>query len=180
MAELAARKQRRTLSSFIEWAIEEALQRLPIEDPPHGSSDAPITFTDAKATLWDVEEADRFAQLALNYPGLLTYGEQKLWKFPASQIAGPVGGRTPMCPSPAAGRPCREFRDPVRCGRSRPRQHVPRAPGRRSTASSTGSGQRSSALVQAVAQPPLESVAALRFPSTAPARDARHLHAQKR
>jgi len=31
--------------------------------------------------LWDVDEADRFVKLALNYPDLLTHDEQVLWKL---------------------------------------------------------------------------------------------------
>ena len=64
LAELAARKQRRTLSSFIEWAIEENLKT-----------------TSEAADLWDVDEPDRFAKLALRYPDMLTHDEQVLWKL---------------------------------------------------------------------------------------------------
>jgi len=73
LAELAARRQRRTVSSYIEWAIEESLNRVLICE---GKS-----IADTAPTLWDVDEADRFAKLALNYPDLLTHGEQVLWKL---------------------------------------------------------------------------------------------------
>lgn len=72
-AELAARKQRRTVSSFIEWAVEEAIGHL---DAKAGSS-----FNDLINRVWDVEEADRFLKLAVNYPDLLTYDEEKIWKL---------------------------------------------------------------------------------------------------
>ncbi len=62
LAEIAARKQHRTLSSFIEWAVQEAT----VEVPP---------------ALWDVDETDRFINLAINEPALLTFEEQRLWKM---------------------------------------------------------------------------------------------------
>jgi predicted transcriptional regulator len=77
MAELAARKQRRTLSSFIEWAIEDALAHVYVEE---GSS-YQISVADDAAKLWDVDEADRFVKLALRYPDLLTHEEQVIWKL---------------------------------------------------------------------------------------------------
>lgn len=77
LAELAARKQRRTLSSFIEWAIEDTLNRFPMREGPSW-----LTTMGAEAEhLWDVEPADRFAKLALHYPELLTHDEQILWKL---------------------------------------------------------------------------------------------------
>jgi len=77
LAELAARKQRRTVSSFIEWAIEDALKRIPISE---GQS-SERTIHDEALTLWDVDDADRFARLALYFPDLLTHDEQVLWKL---------------------------------------------------------------------------------------------------
>lgn len=74
LAELAARKQRRTLSSFIEWAIEDALERVYLDE--HGTS-----VTKVANTLWDVDDSDRFAKLALRFPDLLTHEEQVLWKL---------------------------------------------------------------------------------------------------
>jgi len=73
LAELAARKQRRTLSSFIEWAIEESLRTV------HFDNDKSIA--DESRRLWDVDEPDRFAMLALSYDQLLTHEEQVLWKL---------------------------------------------------------------------------------------------------
>lgn len=78
LAELAARRQRRPLSSYIEWAIEESLGAIhPSYDDT--SCDQP-TFADVALSLWDVDEADRFANLAFKYPELLTHDEQLLWK----------------------------------------------------------------------------------------------------
>lgn len=77
LAELAARKQRRTLSSFIEWAIEDTLNRVILQyDGPDSKSVA-----DVATRLWDVDEADRFVRLAFDYPDLLTHDEQILWKL---------------------------------------------------------------------------------------------------
>src|SRR5438445_7943906 len=67
LAELAARKQRRTVSSFIEWAIEAALDQVFIREWPDGGK----TISGASEALWDVDEADRFAKLALSYPEML-------------------------------------------------------------------------------------------------------------
>jgi hypothetical protein len=66
--ELLSRKQYRTLSSVIEWSINEATAR------EHDG----IPELD---NIWDVEEADRLVKLALTYPNLLTYEEQKIWKI---------------------------------------------------------------------------------------------------
>jgi hypothetical protein len=74
LAELAARKQRRTLSSFIEWTIEEILGTVYM-------SDDVLTLASQASLLWDVDEADRFAKLALTYPDLLLHEEQVLWKL---------------------------------------------------------------------------------------------------
>ena len=80
LAELAALKQRRTVSSFIEWAIEDTLSRECIQEAGHGDERG-TTFSDVASRLWDVDDADRFAKLALNYPDLLTHEEQKRWKL---------------------------------------------------------------------------------------------------
>ena len=74
---LAARKQRRTVSSFIEWAIERALSNVILGEDP----DQVIDLDLASATLWDPDEADRFAKLALYYPDLLAFDEEVLWKL---------------------------------------------------------------------------------------------------
>jgi predicted transcriptional regulator len=65
LAELAALKQRRTVSSFIEWAIEDTLSRECIQESAYGN-DRGTTVADVASKLWDVDDADRFAKLALN------------------------------------------------------------------------------------------------------------------
>ena len=72
LAELAARKQRRTLSSFIEWAIAQSLSE--VEFTQNSS------VADNAIALWDVDECDRFVKLALRDESLLNYEEQVLWK----------------------------------------------------------------------------------------------------
>ena len=80
LAGLAARKQRRTLSSFIEWSIEESLKHVALRDyDEHGKDSAPISGQAEK--LWDVDEADRFVKLAMSYPELLNHHEQVVWKL---------------------------------------------------------------------------------------------------
>ena len=76
LAELGARKQRRTLSSYIEWAIEGSLEAVIIKR----MFDRDYSIADESANLWDVDEADRFAKLALLHPELLTHEEQIRWK----------------------------------------------------------------------------------------------------
>lgn len=73
LAELAARKQRRTVSSFIEWAVEESLNRVYLDNN--------TSLADVTENLWDVDEPDRFAKLALSYEYMLTHEEQVLWKI---------------------------------------------------------------------------------------------------
>jgi hypothetical protein len=79
VAELAARRQRRTLSSYIEWAIEDSLSRVHPAYEVQGEMEP--TFADKASSLWDVDEADRFARLALNYSDLLDHEEQRVWKL---------------------------------------------------------------------------------------------------
>jgi hypothetical protein len=82
LVELAARQQRRTVSSFIEWAIEEMLCQMPLRPKGMpGLSAIDATIMSEGNYLWDVEEADRFAKLAINHPGLLTHEEQLWWKI---------------------------------------------------------------------------------------------------
>lgn len=76
LAELASRAQRRTLSSYIEWAIETSFsQILPSPSNHH------VSLNDVASALWDVDEPDRFVTLASRYPDLLTHEEQRRWKL---------------------------------------------------------------------------------------------------
>ncbi len=81
LAELAARKQRRTVSSFIEWAVEESLNRVVIDEDKTFGGQNDKSIADVAAYLWDVDDPDRFAKLAIRYPDMLTHEEQTLWKL---------------------------------------------------------------------------------------------------
>ena len=72
MAELGARKQRRTLSSFIEWAVEDVLSRISL-----GTAGL-MTIWDESQVLWDPHPAIRYFALAGEHPELLTFSEQKI------------------------------------------------------------------------------------------------------
>lgn len=75
LAEIAARKQRRSLANFMEWAIELGLKHTDLRDYEGSKS-----IWDKSSDLWDVDEADRLANLAFEEPNLMTYDEQILWK----------------------------------------------------------------------------------------------------
>lgn len=83
LAELAARKQRRTLSSYIEWAIEKSLADVVLSTRYSGESlehEETTTLADQAGELWDVDPAERLARLAMIHESLLTHDEQVLWK----------------------------------------------------------------------------------------------------
>ncbi|SHJ67403.1 hypothetical protein SAMN02745165_02911 [Malonomonas rubra DSM 5091] len=80
LVELAARSQRRTVSSYIEWAIEQSLQKVILFEG-RSSAECDVNLAEAGADLWDVDEADRLVRLADQYPEMLTYDEQVLWKL---------------------------------------------------------------------------------------------------
>ena len=81
LCELAARAQRRTKSSFIEWAISEALKavRIPGTSQAYGHDDQ--STDDLASALWDVDELDRLLALAFSAPVLMTHEEQLIWKI---------------------------------------------------------------------------------------------------
>ena len=82
LLELAARKQRRTVSSFIEWAVEESLKQVLIREVSNSNSGVSnLSIADVAAVLWDVDESDRLALLAFDYPDMLTHEEQTIWKM---------------------------------------------------------------------------------------------------
>lgn len=77
LADLAARKQRRSLSSYIEWVIEESLKKTYLASE-HEQAES---LAEQAPALWDVDDADRFVKLALRHPQLLTHEEQVRWKL---------------------------------------------------------------------------------------------------
>lgn len=78
LAEVAARKQRRTLSSYVEWAVSQSFQSVELEE---ADRDCEAVFLSSKAeSLWDSDDAERFVKLCIEYPDLLTFEEQTRWK----------------------------------------------------------------------------------------------------
>lgn len=82
LADVAARKQRRTLSGYIEWAVEQSLASVTLDGPLGDATANSKTVADADRVLrlWDVEEADRVLTLAFHFPELLNYDEQLIWR----------------------------------------------------------------------------------------------------
>jgi hypothetical protein len=80
-AELASRIDRRTLSSFVEQAIADAITRKIIRVNPRDPKDPQVRSLMEQTELWDVFEPDRFVKLALHHPELLTHHEQIVWKL---------------------------------------------------------------------------------------------------
>lgn len=102
LADIAAKVQRRNLTDFIEWAIEEAVKTISIKagNNPYGDNDEPLygdgpgaavtgrkdasvldySIAARSHELWDVDEADRFVKLATKFPYLLDYEQEQLWK----------------------------------------------------------------------------------------------------
>lgn len=80
LAEIAARCQRRTVSSYIEWAVLESLNGIRLPDGFGGSNI--VEFVSDKAEkLWSVDESERLARLAIIQPELLNHDEQVLWQL---------------------------------------------------------------------------------------------------
>lgn len=84
LCDLAARAQRRTKSSFIEWAISASLSQVGIEDAngnAWGAADEQSSLQDYANQLWHVDEPDRLVALALLAPSLMNHEEQMIWRF---------------------------------------------------------------------------------------------------
>jgi hypothetical protein len=73
LSEIAARKQRRSLANFIEWAVERALDETKI-----GMGESVLSQSQR---LWALEPPDRLVILSRNYPDLLTYEEQVIMRI---------------------------------------------------------------------------------------------------
>jgi hypothetical protein len=83
LAELAARRQRRTLSSYIEWAVAESLDMFVDWEPSRIGDDGQLEAE----RFWDVDDCDRLVKLALYDKSLLNFREQVLWKRIQEQAA---------------------------------------------------------------------------------------------
>lgn len=82
MAELCARKHRRTLSSFIEWAVNDSINKEIIHPSPNMND---CTFFDASHYLWCLDKNERLTRLAERFPYLLTYSEEMKLKETAGK-----------------------------------------------------------------------------------------------
>ncbi|AZG10829.1 hypothetical protein EGT29_24705 [Pigmentiphaga sp. H8] len=70
LLDLCARIQRRTVTNFVEWAVEESFKQVHISDK--------TTVAEEAGLLWKIRPGDRLAKLVQLYPALLTYDEQRL------------------------------------------------------------------------------------------------------
>jgi hypothetical protein len=83
LCELAARSQRRTKSSFIEWAIAHSLGYVALPEVTTVSdsfTERDVMLNEKASYLWHVDEPDRLVALALIAPALMTHEEQLIWK----------------------------------------------------------------------------------------------------
>jgi len=69
LAEIAARKQHRSLANFIEFTLVQALEQVKL---------GPGTVMSESQNLWDIDEHDRLLKLAKHYPELVTFEEREL------------------------------------------------------------------------------------------------------
>lgn len=80
--DLIARKQRRTLSSVVEWAICNAFDHP--DSGLHGEFENPATGEKSDFILdllWDADDGMRFIKLAQGSSDWLTYEEELMWDF---------------------------------------------------------------------------------------------------
>jgi len=76
LAELAARRQRRSLTNFVEQAIYEAISK--VELRPKTSREPEILADDRSNLLWDIDEVERLRKLEQACPDLVSYEEQRI------------------------------------------------------------------------------------------------------
>lgn len=71
-AEIAAGRERRTLSSLLEWSTERMVKELPAAV----KGDQAVTVWQVVEQCWHANQSDRLLNLKQNYPELLTYEER--------------------------------------------------------------------------------------------------------
>lgn len=76
LAELAARRERRSLTNFVEWAIDKELSRVVLRQAI--GRDPEVVAADSTDLLWDLDEVERLRKLQSNCPDLLNYEEQRI------------------------------------------------------------------------------------------------------
>lgn len=74
-AELLAARERRTLSSLTEWAMERTVKEMPVTTNTNGN---PVTAWQVANECWDENQYLRIYTLGDNYLDLLTYDERHL------------------------------------------------------------------------------------------------------
>ena len=74
-AELAAAKERRTLSSYTEWAVEQAVKQSVVARDSDGN---PVNAWDVAQECWHAEPIIRLASLDRLYPDAMTIRERKI------------------------------------------------------------------------------------------------------
>ncbi len=91
LARIAARIERRTLSSYIEWAVERSLEEVELttEWTEDGSNDtsseldpqgkAVRTIAARRSQLCEGDEVDRFLNLAIPFPNVLDEAQKRLY-----------------------------------------------------------------------------------------------------
>ena len=79
IVELAARSERRTVSSYVENVIESAVSSPAIAHPTR--PDQKVSWIGAMEFVWDPLESDRIVRLAVMYPYLLNIDEELIWKL---------------------------------------------------------------------------------------------------
>jgi hypothetical protein len=62
----------------IEWAIEKAVSEESVKLYGNGNY---LSALDAMKNVWDVDDADRFVKFAAEFPELLNFEEEQLWKL---------------------------------------------------------------------------------------------------
>lgn len=75
--ELVARMQRRTISSYLEWAAEQSLDLILVTD----SAGSSHSIRNEIGELWDVDKVERFVKLASRHADLLDHRQQILWRL---------------------------------------------------------------------------------------------------
>lgn len=86
LAEIAARKQRRSMANFVEWAVEQALNNVYLVERNDYNNQGE-TVADATSKLWALDESDRLIRIATNFHELLTYDEQTIWRVICEHVA---------------------------------------------------------------------------------------------
>jgi hypothetical protein len=79
-ADIAARSQRRSISSLIEVAVADYLPKVEVMEPADEEDERPMKLMKLMDSLWDPEESDRFVKLAENLRWLLNNEEDHRWK----------------------------------------------------------------------------------------------------